>query len=110
MANPHRGEVEIKLDKKRILKFGTLALAELEDSLDCSVNDLFKKGSKKLERIKTVVLLLRACLIHEDENLTYRDVANMLDSVEDLDSVVEKISESFDKSTLIKKKETAKKK
>ena len=40
MANKHKGEVPIKLDKVRKLRFNTNALAELEDALGYSLGKL----------------------------------------------------------------------
>lgn len=101
MANRHRGEVEIMLDRKRIMKFGFLAVAEIEEGLDIDINDLFVDGTeanKKLSRLKTLIEILRACLYEDDDSLTYKDVGRFLDNVEDTNVISEKIFEAFKRS------------
>lgn len=76
MANPHRGTVAIEIGgKDRTLKFDLNALAEVEDKLKLGgINDVIPL----LERvsIRTVRCLLWAGLIHEDPDLTEREVGS----------------------------------
>jgi hypothetical protein len=101
MANAHRGEVEITLDKKRILKFNHYAVAELEDALEMDINDIFQ-NTEIFRRTKVQIELLRACLKDEDETLTYKEVADMLDDV-DAVYLEERLSLTFERSKYIQK-------
>lgn len=101
MANAHRGEVEITLDKKRILKFNHYAVAELEDALGLKVHEIFT-DDEILYKQRTQIEILRACLLDQDETLTYKEVANLLDDVED-EYLAEKLSLAFERSKYIQK-------
>ena len=101
MANAHRGEVEITLDKKRILKFNHYAVAELEDALEMDINDIFQ-NTEIFRRTKVQIELLRACIKHEDKTLTYIEVADMLDDVDAL-YLEERLSLTFERSKYIQK-------
>ena len=75
MANKHRGEVDIQLDKKRKLKFNTHALAELEDSLGYSLSQMDQEHTG----IRTMVKMFRAAMLHELPDLTEKDAADLMD-------------------------------
>jgi hypothetical protein len=67
---------EVELDKKRTLMFDLNSFAEIEEkygSFDDAIAQL-EKGS-----VKALRTLLWAGLIHEDENLTEKQVGSMLD-------------------------------
>lgn len=75
MANKHRGEVSIKLDKMRKLKFNTHALAELEDALGYSLTKL----DTEEVGIKTIVKMFWAGMLHELPDLTLKEAAELMD-------------------------------
>jgi hypothetical protein len=105
MANKHRGEVEIQLDKKRIFKFGTHALAELEDALGHSLSKLGDDIG-----IKTMVKMVWAALLHQLPDLTYKEAADLMD-YSTFDVISKKITEAlelqFGSGTEAKKKKSA---
>lgn len=70
--------VPITLDKERHIKFDLNALIELENRFG-DVNDAFKAmESNSMKGIRT---LLWAGLLHEDENLTEKQVGGLIDIV-----------------------------
>lgn len=94
MANKHRGEVSIKLDKVRKLRFNTHALAELEDALGYPLSKLDTEDVG----IKTMVKMFWAGLLHEEPELTYREAADLMDYsnfVEVSDKIKEALELSF---------------
>lgn len=77
MVNDIRPKIiPINLDRERHLKFDMNAFAELEDLYDDfqTAMESATKGS-----IKAVRAMLWAGLVHEDENLTIKDVGSMID-------------------------------
>jgi hypothetical protein len=94
MANKQKAMVSITLDKKRNIRFTLNALAEIEDSLGIPLSKL-----QEVELgIKTVRTMLWAGLIHEDEELTEKQVGNMVDFT-NLEEVQKKVSEAFATAT-----------
>lgn len=91
VGNKQRGIVEIKLDKVRNLRFTLNALAEIEDKLGVSVNELDKVSLG----LKTVRTFLWAGLIHEDKTFTEENVGDMVD-FENMEYVQTKIAEAFE--------------
>jgi hypothetical protein len=90
MANKQKAMVSITLDKKRNIRFTLNALAEIEDALGVPLSKL-----QDVELgIKTVRTMLWAGLIHEDEELTERQVGNLVDFT-NLEEVQTKVSEAF---------------
>jgi len=82
--------VEIELDKVRTLKFDLNAFAELEDAYG-TVEDAMKameKGS-----IKALRAVLWSGLVHEDEELTLKQVGSMI-SISDLQNFTNKITQA----------------
>lgn len=77
--------VEIQLDKKRVLKFGTKAFVEIEKELDTTMDKI------DLERQETLFVLLYAGLLHMDRKLTldkvYDIVDNLIDETADEENV-----------------------
>ena len=94
MANKQKNEVKITLDKERTLRFTLNSLAELEDAFGVSLSQL---GEVELG-IKAVRTMLWAGLIHEDEELTERQVGNMVD-FDNLQEVQEKVTTAFSLAT-----------
>lgn len=90
MANKQKKEVTVTLDKKRTIRFTLNALAEIEDALGVPLSQM----SEVELGIKTVRTMLWAGLIHEDEELTERQVGNMVD-FSNLEEVQKKVSEAF---------------
>lgn len=94
MANKEKAIVEVELDKVRNIRFTLNSLAEIEDKLGVPLSKL-----KDVEMgVKTVRTMLWAGLIHEDEELTERQVGNMVD-FSNLEYVQTKVSEAFTSAT-----------
>ena len=91
MANKHRGEVSIKPDKLRKLKFNTHALAELEDILGHSLTKL----DTEEVGIKTIVKMFWAGMLHELPELTLKEAADLMD-YSSIPEVSEKIREALE--------------
>lgn len=90
MANKQRGEVTVELDRTRVLKYDLNALEAIEEKLGVELKDM----DKVKMGIKNIKAILWAGLIHEDEDLTERQVGAMVD-VTNLEEVQEKVSEAF---------------
>lgn len=90
MANKHRGEIAIQLDKKRKLKFNTNALAELEDALGHSLSKL---GENEVG-IKTMIKMFWAGMLHEMPELTLKEAADLMDH-SDFTTISEKVAEAL---------------
>lgn len=80
----------INLDKERHLKFDLNAFAELE-----GIYGDFQTAMEAMSNgsIKAVRAMLWAGLVHEDENLTIKDVGSMID-MSNIGYVVETISKA----------------
>ena len=91
MANKQRGEVSIRLDKVRKLRFNTHALAELEDSLGYSLSKLDTEDVG----IKTIVKMFWAGMLHELPELTLKEAAELMD-YSTFGEVSEKIKEALE--------------
>jgi hypothetical protein len=91
MANKHRGEVSIKLDKMRKLRFNTHALAELEDVLGHSLTKLDTEDVG----VKTIVKMFWAGMIHELPELTLKEAADLMD-YSTITEVSEKVREALE--------------
>lgn len=90
MANAQKGKISITLDKERTLRFTLNALAEIEDKLGVPLSKLAEVELG----VKTVRTMLWAGLIHEDEELTEKQVGNMVD-FGNLEEVQTKVTEAF---------------
>jgi hypothetical protein len=102
MSNPLVTQVPIQLDKERRLLFTTQSLIELEkatglNALDGSISQVFKNLS-----VERTCLLLWAGLVHEDENLTLKQVIKLV-SPTDIATFIEKIVEAW-KASMPEKK------
>lgn len=77
MANRHRGEVDVELGGKiRQLRFTFHALALVEEKLGLtSIEEVFPRLQAKSLRV--VITLLWAGLIHDEPELTEREVGEM---------------------------------
>lgn len=74
-ANPGEGEVEITLDKRRILKLTWRGVSIFSKATGISVDTFMKNVQEEiakgeLPRFDHMAALLHACLIHEDSKLT----------------------------------------
>jgi len=90
MANKQRGEVKVKLDKERVLKFTLNSLIYAEEN-GVDIQNLGKTGSVKMKDLRT---LLFAGLMHEDEDLTAEAVGGMID-VANLEPISKALNEAF---------------
>lgn len=93
MANKHRGEVAIKLDKIRKLKFTTNALAELEDVLGVPLSklDTLDMG------IRTIIKMFWASLLHDDPEITLKEAGELMD-YSSLTEISDKVREALELS------------
>lgn len=95
MANRKRGFVEIELDgKERKLRYSLNALAELEDKLGIPLSELNEVNMG----MKQIRAFLWAGLIHENPELTEREVGDMVD-FDNMEYISEKIGEAFKTAT-----------
>jgi len=90
MANKHRGEVALQLDKKRKLKFNTHALVELEDALGMP----FSKLNEETIGFGAIAKMFWASLLHEIPDLTLPE-AHMLMDLAPFATISEKVMEAF---------------
>jgi hypothetical protein len=90
MANPHRGTVDIDIGgKPRTLKIDLNALAEAEDRLGVSgMNDILPL----LDRVsvRAVRCLLWAALLHEEPDLTEKEVGSWSMNLQEVVSLLVK--------------------
>jgi hypothetical protein len=105
MANKHRGEVEIFLDKKRTLKYNMNALVNLEDELGHSITQIDSENMG----IKRIVQMFWAGMLHEMPDLTLKEAADLMD-YSSLDEISKKVTEAFELAFEPEKKSTSKKK
>jgi hypothetical protein len=90
MANSERGEVEITLDKPRILKYDFNAWIEIEERLGFRPEDLSNRELK----LKDIRFILWAGLIHEDPELTEHQVGAMI-GLDNLDALLDQLASAF---------------
>ena len=83
--------VRVKLDKERNIRFTIKALMELEEHYSKPYHQ-FDPANWGLNDI---VYLLWLGLKHEDPGLTLDDVVRLVDEVESLDYVFEKVAEAY---------------
>ncbi len=95
MANKYR-YVDIELDKPRKLRYDLNALCELEDRFDKPIMEILSGIGEKMS-IKLVRTLVWAGLIHEDEELTEKQVGTMVD-MSNIMEVQEKLTEALSTS------------
>lgn len=74
MVNVHKGEVEIELDKERVLRYKTSSLVEAENKLGKPIQNLGEEVG-----IKEISILLWAALLHENKNLTIEEAMDLMD-------------------------------
>ena len=77
MANKYRGEVSIRLDRMRVLKFTFNAFAEFEAMTGNSIQGAFADSDNL--GFGTMRQLLWAGLIHEDPSLTVSKVGELME-------------------------------
>ncbi len=94
--NVRNKPVAINLDRKRHLVYDLNAFVSLEEEGTYeSINQAFEDLQRG--RIKAIRALLWAGLVHEDENLTVKDVGSLV-TFGKLDEIVEKITKAIDAS------------
>lgn len=89
--NELRGDVEIKLDKPRRLRYTLNSLALIEERYGDVQKAIESLQAGKLSVIRTI---LWAGLVHEDETLTENQVGDLVE-ISDLQQVTEKINQAF---------------
>lgn len=91
MANKQRGEVSIKLDRVRKLKFTTNAIAELEEALGCSIS-----GMENLDiGVKEMRKMFWASMLEEEPTLTFKEAGLLMDYGESYKYISEKVMEAL---------------
>ncbi|MEH7117214.1 hypothetical protein V7128_07300 [Neobacillus vireti] len=85
-------KVEITLDKVRHLAFPMMSLIKLKKEFGIQLTDL--QDEKKAQDMEVITAIIWAGLIHEDRELSFEDVAYMID-VSMLPEVSAKLSEIF---------------
>ncbi|NSW92321.1 MAG: hypothetical protein HPY74_16915 [Firmicutes bacterium] len=90
MSNKHR-YISIELDKPRKLRFDLNALCELEDLFNKPLQQILNDG---VSDVKTIRAFIWAGLLHEDPELTIKDVGHMIDLTNILQAQ-EKITEAL---------------
>lgn len=89
-ANPG---VKVVLDKERVLKLDLNAMAAFEEATGKSLMDGSFQSSNM--SIRDVRAMLWACLIHEDDALTEKQVGSWVDMTNMLE-VASKLNEAFE--------------
>ena len=85
--------VAIKLDKLRTVKLTNRAMKTLEKTLKCSISELLKRlDNLSMDEMTTIIY---AGLVHEDKDLTFAKVEELLDECCTLGSMLKVIVEAF---------------
>jgi Phage tail tube protein, GTA-gp10 len=93
MANKQRGESKLVLGGKEVsLRYDLNALVELEEKMGVPLSEM---GEMKIT-IRNVRAMLWAGLIHENEELTEKEVGGLVD-MQNMEEVQVAISEAFNK-------------
>lgn len=76
----HAPQATITLDKKRTLRFDMAAVEDFrgETGVDLAAGVSEEQAKELFGNLSNMVTLIWACLLHEDESLTRRQVARML--------------------------------
>lgn len=92
MANKYKAEVEILLDKPRILRFTHNAMAEMEDEFGDSLlgEEFFSNIS-----VSKVRKLLRMALKHDIKDLTLEEAGELMEHADSLTYVMQKVIEAY---------------
>lgn len=90
MANKHRGEVSINLDKERTLRLTTNSAVELEKELGFSVT----KINENTIGFTVIRAIIWAALRSDNKDLTIEEVGNLMDHG-DFNDVATKAMEAF---------------
>ena len=91
VLNQARPGVKILLDKERVLKFDFNAMEAVEEDLGISLFDGTFEWKGSARKIKT---LLWACLLHEDETLTKKEVGSWI-YPDNMERILLKLDEAF---------------
>lgn len=89
-ANPR---VKITLDKERILKFDLNAMVAFEEATGKSLMDGTFESSKM--SIRDLRAMLFACLLHEDDALTEKQVGSLI-TPDNMLEVASKLNDAFE--------------
>lgn len=96
MANKYKGESTITVDgKTKKMIYDMNALAELEDHFECNVEQLMDVLRNDMS-IKNIRTFLWAGLIHDNEDLTEKEVGKWIGTEENpLKDVLEKMTSAL---------------
>lgn len=75
--------------KLRHLRYDFNALCDLEDNLGIPISELGKKLTGKTVALKTIRAIVHAGLVHEDEDLTVREVGELIGNMLQGDKLAE---------------------
>lgn len=81
--------IPIELDKPRTLRFNYTAVLAIEDTTGKGIKEVLKEGS-----VRHTMTILWACLLHEDDTLTLKQVTNLVD-FGDTEMIMAKIAEAI---------------
>jgi hypothetical protein len=96
MANKHRGEVSIKLDKMRKLRLDFNAFAELEEIHGVSMDDIEEIAKK--HPVSTMRKIIHVALLHEMPDLTLREAGDLISQYSSIEEIAEKMKEAMEAS------------
>lgn len=90
MANKHRGEVSVMLDKERTLRLTINSAADLEERLGFPVT----KIDENTMGIKVIRAIVWASLLHENKKLTLEEAGDLIEQG-DFNLISKKAMEAF---------------
>jgi hypothetical protein len=93
MANKHRGEIPIKLDKRRTLRLDFNMLADLEENYGINV----MKTLTNLEKMpfSSIRRLVWAGLLHELPDLTVSEAGSLIQKYSTLEKASQAVSDAI---------------
>lgn len=96
MANQYKGEVTINVGgNEKVLLYDMNALAELEDRFECDLDQLIEVFENSIS-IKKIRTFLWAGLIHENEDLTEKEVGSWIGKADTpIKAVIEKMGDAL---------------
>ena len=93
MANKHRGEVPIKLDKRRKLRLDFNTLADLEENHGIDVMKTFTSLEKM--PFSSIRRLIWAGLLHELPELTVNEAGELIEKYSTLEKASQAVSDAI---------------
>lgn len=88
----------IQLDKVRNFNFDFEHLSLAEETLDMPIDDILQKAARGKLRLKEVFGLAWAGLVHEDNQLTVKEVMRITNEYSDLETLSNTMGDAINKS------------